>query len=97
MFKKLPPSFRNFYAVTGFSFLVWMFFLDSNDFVSRFKLGAKLRDLNSEKEYYQAKIEEVEEDRKELMTNKELLEKFAREKYLMKKETEDIFIIQEAD
>ena len=64
---------------------------------SRFKLGSKLRNLNSEKEYYQAKIADVEKDREELMTNKELLEKFAREKYLMKKEMEDIFIIQEED
>ena len=97
MFKKLPPALRNFYAVTGFSFLVWMIFLDSNDLISRFKLGIKLRNLNNEKEYYQQKIAEVQKDREELMTNRELLEKFAREKYLMKKETEDIFIIQEED
>lgn len=97
MLKKLPPAFRNFYIVTGLCFLVWMLFLDSNDLISRFKLGSKLRNLNSEKEYYQAKIADVEKDREELMTNKELLEKFAREKYLMKKETEDIFIIQEED
>lgn len=95
--KRLPPIFRNFYWVTGLCFLVWMLFLDSNDLISRFKLGSKLRTLEKEKQYYQAKIKEVEEDRKELMTNKELLEKFAREKYLMKKETEDIFIIQEED
>jgi cell division protein FtsB len=57
-------------------------------------MSSKLRALESEKEYYEAKILEVEKDRKELMTNKELLEKFAREKYLMKKETEDLFIIQ---
>jgi cell division protein DivIC len=97
MLKKLPPAFKNFYIVTGLCFLLWMFFLDSNDLVSRFKLGSKLRNLNNEKEYYQAKITDVEKDREELMTNKELLEKFAREKYLMKKETEDIFIIQEED
>jgi cell division protein FtsB len=95
--KRLPPIFRNFYWVTGLSFLVWMLFLDSNDLISRFKLGSKLRTLEKEKQYYQAKIKEVEEDRKELLTNKELLEKFAREKYLMKKEKEDIFIIQEED
>lgn len=95
--KRLPPIFRNFYWVAGLSFLVWMLFLDSNDLISRFKLGSKLRTLEKEKQYYQAKIKEVEEDRKELMTNKELLEKFAREKYLMKKEKEDIFIIQEED
>jgi len=95
--KHLPPIFRNFYWVTGLCFLVWMIFLDSNDFISRFKLGSKLRTLEKEKQYYQAKIKEVEEDRKELLTNKELLEKFAREKYLMKKEKEDIFIVQEED
>ena len=66
-------------------------------FSGRFKLGVKLRNLNNEKEYYQQKIAEVQKDREELMTNRELLEKFAREKYLMKKETEDIFIIQEED
>lgn len=97
MLKKLPPVFRNFYFVTGLCFLVWMLFLDSNDLISRFKLGAKLRALEGEKEYYQQKITEVEKDKKELTTNKELLEKFAREKYLMKKEKEDLFIIQEKD
>jgi len=58
-------------------------------------MGTKLRSLENEKEYYQEKISEVGKDRQELTTNKELLEKFAREKYLMKKPTEDIFIIQE--
>jgi cell division protein DivIC len=95
MFKKLPPAFRNFYFVTGLCFFVWMLFLDSNDLISRFKMSNKVRSLENEKEFYQEKIAEVEKDRKELMTNKELLEKFAREKYLMKKATEDIFIIQE--
>lgn len=97
MLKKLPPAFRNFYIVTGLCFLVWMLFLDSNDLISRFKLGVKLRNLDREKAYYQEKIADVEKDRHELMTDRELLEKFAREKYLMKKETEDIFIIQEVD
>ncbi len=58
-------------------------------------MSNKVRSLENEKEFYQEKIAEVEKDRKELMTNKELLEKFAREKYLMKKDKEDIFIIQE--
>ena len=58
-------------------------------------MTTKIGSLENEKEFYQEKIKEVEKDRAELMTNKELLEKFAREKYLMKKETEDIFIIEE--
>jgi cell division protein FtsB len=94
MLKKLPPVFRNFYLVTGLCFLLWLTFLDANDLISRFSLSAKLHSLENEKEYYEKKIKEVEQDRKELMTNKELLEKFAREKYLMKKESEDVFIIQ---
>lgn len=95
MLKKVPPFFKNFYLMTGFCFLIWMMFLDSNDLISRFKMTAKVRSLENEKEFYLEKISEVEKDRQELMTNKELLEKFAREKYLMKKESEDIFIIQE--
>lgn len=95
--KKIPSILRNFYIVSGLSFLVWITFLDSNDLISRFKMGAKLRDLEDQKEFYQERIAEVEKDRKELLTNRELLEKFAREKYLMKKETEDVFIIQEVD
>jgi cell division protein FtsB len=95
MLKKLPPAFRNFYVVCGALFLFWMTFLDSNDLVTRVKMASKLSDLEAEKEYYNQKIVEVEKDRNELMTNKELLEKFAREKYLMRKETEDVFVIVE--
>jgi cell division protein DivIC len=95
MLKKLPKAFRNFYIVAGLIFLVWMLFLDSNDFISRYKLTSKLRSLENEKEYYADKIKEVEKDKEELMGTRELLEKFAREKYLMKKDTEDIFIVVE--
>jgi len=95
MLTKLPKALRNFYIVTGLTFLVWMLFLDSNDFISRYKLSAKLRSLEREKEYYQEKIQEVEKDKFELMGTRESLEKFAREKYLMKKQSEDIFIVVE--
>ncbi len=97
MLKRLPPAFRNFYFVTGISFLIWMTFLDSNDLINRFGLSSKLNVLENEKEYYQEKIKEVQKDREELMGTNELLEKFAREKYLMKKETEDIYIIEAKD
>lgn len=95
MFRKVPPLFRNFYFLATVFFLVWMTFIDSNDLITRVKMGSKLRSLQREKEYYREKIVEVEKDRQELMTNKELLEKFAREKYLMKKESEDVFVIVE--
>ncbi len=95
MFKRIPPVFRNFYSVTAIVFLVWMTFLDSNDLINRFRMSAKLRSLENESRYYSEKIKEVEKDRAELMGTTELLEKFAREKYLMKRESEDIYIIDE--
>lgn len=95
MLKRLPPIFRNFYLVTGTVFLVWMIFLDSNDLINRVGMSIKLSGLENEKEYYQEKIAEVQKDREELMGTNELLEKFAREKYLMKKEKEEIFIVEE--
>ena len=94
---KLPSFLRNFYVITLLVFLVWMLFLDSNDLVSQFKLSSKLDKLEAEKGYYLEKIEEVQKDREELMSNKELLEKFAREKYLMRKKTEDLFVIVETE
>ena len=77
--------------------MLWMLTLDSNNLVARYQLSSKLRSLENEKEYYEEKIKEVEKDRNELFGDRESLEKFAREKYLMKKETEDIYIVVEKD
>lgn len=93
--KKLPRAFRNFYFVTLAIFLIWMLLLDSNNLVARYQLGSKLNSLEDEKAYYEEKIKEVKKDRSELLGDRESIEKFAREKYLMKKESEDIYVIIE--
>ena len=72
-----------------------MVFVDSNDLVDQVKLSLKLRNLEKQQQYYLEKIEEVKHDRAELLSNPDLLEKFAREKYFMKKKNEDIYIIEE--
>jgi cell division protein DivIC len=95
MFKRLPRAFRNFYVIATTFFLAWMLLLDSNNLIARYELSSKLGSLEDEKEYYEQKIREVEKDRDELFGDRESIEKFAREKYLMKKESEDIFIIEE--
>lgn len=95
MIKKLPKAFRNFYVVTFVIFLGWMLLLDSNNLVARYQLGSKLNSLEDEKAYYEQKVEEVRKDRSELFGDRESIEKFAREKYLMKKESEDIYVIVE--
>jgi cell division protein DivIC len=72
-----------------------MLFLDSNNLITRYQLTSKLNSLENEREYYEEKIKEVEKDRQELFGDPSLVEKFAREKYLMKKPSEEIFIIEE--
>ncbi|ALJ01404.1 FtsB family cell division protein [Rufibacter tibetensis] len=93
MLARVPKFFRNFYFMTGLAFMAWMFFFDSNDFITQFQTSRKLTILEEERDYYLEKIAEVQKDRKELMSNPELLEKFAREKYLMKKPTEELYLI----
>lgn len=86
---------RNKYVVTLLVFLLWMLFFDQNNLMERRKSTRDFRQLTEEKDYY---LEKIEEDRKrirELKTNNDNLEKFAREQYLMKKDNEDIFIIVE--
>jgi len=95
MLKKLPKAFRNFYVVSLAVFFVWMLVLDSNNLIARFQLSSKLGALEDEREYYEEKIKEVQKDHDELFGDKESVEKFAREKYLMKKEKEDIYVIVE--
>lgn len=97
MFSKLPSFTKNFYFITALVFVVWMLFFDSNDLLTQYRLNKKLNDLENEKAYFEEKIAEVKQDREELLSNKDLLEKFARENYFMKKENEDLFIIVEKE
>ncbi|MCG8310337.1 MAG: septum formation initiator family protein [Cytophagales bacterium] len=91
--KKLPKITKNFYLITGLLFLFWMLFLDSNDLYTQYKLSNQLNSLENEKEFYLKKIEEVKNEREQLLTDSDALEKFAREKYLMKKESEDLYVL----
>ena len=78
----------NKYTITLLIFLVWLAFFDRNSLVGKMQLRGKIATLN-----YQNKIEEDNRKMKELLSNKDNLEKFAREQYLMKNKNEDIFVI----
>jgi len=83
---------KNKYFLTLTGIVVWLFFFDKNDVFTQYELIEKCRKLNKEKAYYQAEIENNKLSLKELMTNKKSLETFSREKYLMKKDNEDVFV-----
>ena len=91
--KQLFLGKYRFFAITSAIALFWMLFIDSNDITVQFRLLNELRELKAEKKYYQQKLKELEREKRVMMGNPALLEKFAREKYLMKKPKEDIFII----
>lgn len=70
-----------------------MIFIDSNNLVYQISLSKKLHDLENQKEFYIERKKKIAQERQELMSNPELLEKFARERYLMKKKTEDVYVV----
>ncbi|UOQ53321.1 FtsB family cell division protein [Hymenobacter cellulosivorans] len=93
VFQRVPRFLRSFYFLAGSAFLVWMLVFDANDLVKQYDMYAKWRELQAEKEYYLNNIDLVKKDRAELLSSPELLEKFAREKYIMKRPGEDVFIL----
>lgn len=72
-----------------------MIFIDSNNFVSQFKLRQNLRSLEKQERYYDEQIEVAKLKYDNLFSDPKNLEKFAREKYWMKKDGEDLYIITE--
>ena len=85
--------FKNKYVLTLIALLVWVIFFDKNDFSSQYKIRKDVKQLEEEKRYFIKEIAEIKDDLKELTSNPKTLEKFAREKYLMKRDNEDIFVI----
>jgi cell division protein DivIC len=90
---KIPSVLKNKYLITSVVFLVLMIFLDRNNFISQVKLRKELSELRDELKFYrdQAAKDSIELTR--LMGDSLALEKLGREKYLMKRDSEDIYII----
>ncbi len=86
---------KNRYFLTGLVFVIWMCFLDKDDLLSQRNLDKKLEEIAQQKEYYLQEIEGVKSGLKDLETDPEKLEKYAREKYYMKKDNEDLFVLVE--
>ena len=86
-------TLSNKYFLATVAFIVWMMFFDRNDLMQQYEYRTQLNSLKSDKEFYTKEIAQIKKDLTELTTNREKLQKFAREKYLMKKDNEDVYII----
>lgn len=93
--KKAIPYLRNKYLIALVIFIAWLFFFDKNNIISQYSYTKQLRKLKQDKLYYKEEITKNKADLEKLMTDPKNLEKFAREKYLMKKDNEDVFVIVE--
>ncbi len=94
-YRGLPAFLKNKYFVCLSLFLFWMLFFDDYNMIFQWKKSQELSEIKVKKEYYEKEIKQVNQDRKDLFSNSDNMERYARENYLMKREDEDIFIIEE--
>jgi hypothetical protein len=83
---------KNKFFLVIIGLIIWLLYFDKNDVFTQFDLISKCNKLNFEKEYYITEIEKNKKEIFELQNNKESLETFAREKYHMKRDNEDVFV-----
>jgi cell division protein FtsB len=96
MFSSLPGWLRNKYFLSSVAFLVFVSFFDDRDLVSNYQHSKQLRELEKSAEYYRQEIQKTQTELNQLKTDAATLEKYAREKYLMKRDNEDIYVIKPA-
>lgn len=95
MLKRVLFIVKNKFIIASLAFIVWMLFFDRNDLSSQMQYTKQRKNLEAEKVFYEKEISEVEKNLEELNSDPRKLQKFAREKYLMKKDNEDIYVIIE--
>lgn len=76
-------------------FLVWLSFFDKNNLLYQRKLNKQISGMENRKAYFEEEIEKLIEQQKELNSDRSSLEKYAREKFLMKEPSETVFIIED--
>lgn len=93
MFNKIFTRLNNRYFYTALGFFIWIFFFDNNNIISRFRMNRTLNQARKQKEFYHSEIEKDTKAIEALKNDSAALERFGREKYLMKKDGEDIFLV----
>ncbi len=91
--KKIVSIFRNRYITATVLFVLWIAFFDQTSLIYDIHLTRKENQLKAQKVYYEKQTQVAIEQLKELQTNPANMEKFAREKYFMKKSNEDVYVL----
>lgn len=95
--QRIPAWLRNKYVLTLIGFTIWMLFIDDRDFyVTYFRQRNELNALLLSKQYYEQQISDTRDELGQLKVNAATIEKYAREKYRMKRDNEDLFVVENA-
>lgn len=89
----IPAWLTNKYLIASLAFIAWIGFFDRNDLVTQLQRGRELNDLQATRQEFTKKISQERKELNQLQTNPAILEKYAREKYYMKRDNEDLFVI----
>jgi cell division protein FtsB len=93
--KKIMPYVANRYFVVSIGFMVWMLFFDQRDFFQQRERAAELKKVEDAKKYYQKEIEYTQKQLNNIQNNKAAIEKYARERYLLRREGEDLYLFED--
>jgi cell division protein DivIC len=92
----IPAWLRNKFFIAAAVFAAIMLFFDKNDLFTKWDRDRQLRDLLQSRQYYTEQIAVERTELEKMKSNPGTLEKYAREKYLMKRDNEDLFIVPES-
>tara|TARA_B100000123_G_scaffold266343_1_gene238426 strand:+ start:265 stop:579 length:315 start_codon:yes stop_codon:yes gene_type:complete len=94
LFKLVPKPLNNIYVSSTIFFIFWILLIDDYSLLKQRKIQKKIDELTEQKKFYISEIKKDSVELIDLKTKKSKQEKFAREKFLMKKDNEDIYIIR---
>jgi cell division protein FtsB len=94
MLHRLPALLRNKFFLATAGFVIWMLFFDRNDLFTQMERKKELREIRASKQYFAERIAADQKFSNDLQFNASAIEKYAREKYLMKRDNEDLFLVR---
>ncbi len=90
---RIPARLRNRYGLAVGVLVLWITLFADYDLITMIKLRGELGKLHDQREHFAQEVEHTKEQLHQLNSDQDLLERFAREKYLMKRDNEDVFVL----
>lgn len=91
---KVGKVLLNKYFVVGLIFLVWICFIDTNNVGQLIRTRWTLRNQRRQIEFYNREITKMDRKLEQLQSQRDTLEKFAREEYYYQNDGEDVYVIE---